>query len=312
VSEQQELEFGESQARCGSCGGPAGDGELCPSCLAAFSSVLGKPRLVYAAPVDPPTKASDTPRPPVQTTRVRPELVAVAAVAIVAVVGIPVGARWLRNQVPTADVNTSAPTQSPAVVAEKSPVVHEAASPARAATPEAARVRSEAKAPLPEAARPSRVAATVPSKKKSESSANRSEPVAPALNFSPMAVAPLAPAAAVQPPAPTPQPVVTAEAPAGRLFEPSDVDEAPRVATRVDPQLPGNMAGQRVNDVVVVRILVSQSGHPFRINLLRRSKLGPSVDEAVVAAVKQWTFSPARKRGEIVSCWFNVGVAVAN
>jgi hypothetical protein len=34
------------------------------------------------------------------------------------------------------------------------------------------------------------------------------------------------------------------------------------------------------------------------------------VDDAVVAAVKQWTFTPARKRGEAVSCWFNVGVSL--
>jgi hypothetical protein len=29
-----------------------------------------------------------------------------------------------------------------------------------------------------------------------------------------------------------------------------------------------------------------------------------------VAAVKQCTFSPARKKGEAVSCWLNVGVPV--
>jgi TonB family protein len=63
--------------------------------------------------------------------------------------------------------------------------------------------------------------------------------------------------------------------------------------------------------VVVVRILVSQSGHAYRVNLLRRSRLGPAADEAVIAAVKQWTFSPARRRGEAVSCWLNVGVPLA-
>jgi hypothetical protein len=41
---------------------------------------------------------------------------------------------------------------------------------------------------------------------------------------------------------------------------------------------------------------------------LRRSKVGRSLDDAVVAAVTQWTFSPARKRGEAVSCWYNIGV----
>jgi TonB family protein len=101
------------------------------------------------------------------------------------------------------------------------------------------------------------------------------------------------------------------EAPLGRLFEPADVDQSPRVATRVAPQLPRDLAVRPVNEVVVVRVLVSQSGHPFRVNLLRRSKHGRSLDDAVVAAVNQWTFSPARKRGEAVSCWYNFGVPLS-
>ena len=47
------------------------------------------------------------------------------------------------------------------------------------------------------------------------------------------------------------------------------------------------------------------------VNLLRKSKAGASLDNAIVAAVKQWTFVPARKRGEAVSCWFHVGVPVS-
>jgi hypothetical protein len=96
---------------------------------------------------------------------------------------------------------------------------------------------------------------------------------------------------------------IAREAPLGRFFEPTDVDESPQVATRVEPQVPGDL-----NDIVVVRVLVSQTGYPFRVNLLRRSKLGRSLDDAVIAAVTQWTFSPARKRGEAVSCWYNIGV----
>jgi hypothetical protein len=55
-------------------------------------------------------------------------------------------------------------------------------------------------------------------------------------------------------------------------------------------------------------VLVSRTGHPHRISLLRGSRLGRSSDEAVVAAVTRWTFSPARKRGEPVNCWYNIGV----
>ena len=82
------------------------------------------------------------------------------------------------------------------------------------------------------------------------------------------------------------------------------------MATRVEPQLRGDLPDRPANDVAVVRMLVSQDGHPFRVTLLRRSKAGSVVDDAVVAAVTQWTFSPARKRGEAVSCWLNIGVPV--
>jgi TonB family protein len=82
------------------------------------------------------------------------------------------------------------------------------------------------------------------------------------------------------------------------------------VATRVEPRLPDDVAKRYPNDVVVVRVLVSQTGHPFRVSLLRHSLGGRSLDDAVVAAVSQWTFSPARKRGEAVSCWMNFGVQI--
>jgi outer membrane biosynthesis protein TonB len=48
------------------------------------------------------------------------------------------------------------------------------------------------------------------------------------------------------------------------------------------------------------------------VNILRRSKAGASLDDAIVAAVKKWTFAPAKRRGEAVSCWYHVGVPVAN
>jgi protein TonB len=118
-------------------------------------------------------------------------------------------------------------------------------------------------------------------------------------------------------PPPPPEPVVEAppppapsKAPLGPFFETRDVSEAPQVASRVQPQIPDDLRARELNEVVVVHLLVSQSGHPSSVSLLRRSKAGRSLDDAVVAAVKQWTFSPARKRGEAVSCWLNVGVPV--
>ena len=34
------------------------------------------------------------------------------------------------------------------------------------------------------------------------------------------------------------------------------------------------------------------------------------VDDVILASVNQWTFSPARKKGEPVNCWFNFAVQV--
>ena len=99
--------------------------------------------------------------------------------------------------------------------------------------------------------------------------------------------------------------------PTGRFFERNDVDEPPQVATRVTPKLPANVPARLRNGTVVVRVLVSRTGHPFRVSLLRGSGLGRPSDEAVIAAVTQWTFSPAKKRGEPVNCWFNIGVPLA-
>ena len=99
-------------------------------------------------------------------------------------------------------------------------------------------------------------------------------------------------------------------APVGPFFETKDVNETPKVTARVEPRLPADLKAKKVHEVVIVRALVSQSGHASRVSVLRKSKSGPQLDDVVVAAVNQWTFSPAKKKGEPVSCWFNFGVTV--
>jgi protein TonB len=132
-------------------------------------------------------------------------------------------------------------------------------------------------------------------------------PVRPTLVTAP-AAARVAVAAAAPPPvvvASAPPPPPPPPAAVGPFFETTQVNQTPRVASQVDPRLPNRPAG---SDVVVLRVLVSQAGRASTIALLRRSKAGREVDDAVVAAVKQWTFTPATRRGQAVSCWFNVAV----
>jgi protein TonB len=230
---------------------------------------------------------------------------------------VPTGALWLQRQVATRNAAALA-VEQPAPAPEKTAVARAVAAPKPQVQLEAAVVPEPTPVPPPApvaSARPAAAAVVrAPRPAKAPMKAERqpapvSQPSAPAVTAAPLPVAALV----APPPAPVAQPQLAAvpETPAGKLFEPNEVDVAPRITNRVDPQLPGNLTGRPGGDVVVVRILVSQSGHPFRVNLLRRSRLGPSVDEAVMAAVKQWTFTPARKRGEVVSCWFNVGVSLA-
>jgi protein TonB len=113
-----------------------------------------------------------------------------------------------------------------------------------------------------------------------------------------------APAAAAPPPATT----IRAEAiPLGQVYEVSQVDERPQVTSRFDPVLPARLAGTP-QVVVIVRVLVSPSGRAVDANTVRNPIKDDGLSAAATATVKQWSFNPARKKGQPVSCWFNVGV----
>jgi len=179
----------------------------------------------------------------------------------------------------------------------------------QAPKPRAAAAKPTKAAPTLSPARPQRTTSA-----RSRSATPPAKPVRPSKSFTEEAAPALASRAVTEPAAPPvasvaaePARTEAPEAPVGRIFEPTDVDESPQVVSRVEPQLPLDVPG-RMNDVVVVRVLVSQSGHPFRVSLLRKSRAGRPLDDAVVAAVTRWTFSPARKKGEPVSCWYNIGV----
>jgi len=107
-----------------------------------------------------------------------------------------------------------------------------------------------------------------------------------------------------------PEPKSEPASPLGPFFELSQVDTPPQVASRVEPDLPEHLQTGPINEIVIARVLVSQTGHPVLVNVLRRSKAGAALDNAVVAAVKHWTFTPASKRGDAVSCFMQVAVPV--
>jgi periplasmic protein TonB len=273
------------------------------------------------------------------SSRTRSVVVAAASVAIVAAIGFPLGTYWLgRNE-----VHPTAAEQAPSKKVVSQPAVAERREKARrvAKAPVAQRHEAQSKKAVKQSTTPKRPVATpAPQVAKNNVATNRAPAPAqakpapeqpkpapaqatavrattvPAPQAVPVVAANPAPAPAVEE-APAPEQVAAAvtapeppPAPMGRFFEMRQVSELPQVTYRVEPQVPEDLKNRPLNEIVIVRVLVSQAGHPALVNVLRGSKAGPVIDDAVVAAVKQWSFSPARKDGEAVSCFYHVGVSV--
>jgi periplasmic protein TonB len=333
--------------RCQSCGGPSPDGDLCQSCQKAFAPVLAGPAATVPNGSSVPTDAKSASRSPspetiVKTTvetlpapaartqlaktppavlpnnrlvvsvhsprRARMTALAVGTLAIVAAIGAFEGVRRFRQ--PTGIAREDQPAEAPAIAKATATTAEHAPPPSPSSAADASTdSRTTAPPQAAEAARP-----------KPAPSARQREAARQPSSADHQAVPVVTPVAEIEAPAPVvaPQPAAPAaaelpaprSAPSGKIFERSDVDESPQIATRVEPQFPADIQAHAHNDIVVVRVLVSQSGHPFRVSLLRGSKAGHSSDDAVVAAVTKWTFSPAKKRGEAVSCWYNIGVPI--
>ncbi len=88
------------------------------------------------------------------------------------------------------------------------------------------------------------------------------------------------------------------------------MDAKPEVLTQVAPVYPPDAAAQKVQDVVVLQVLVDAAGRPQTIRVLRGSRKSAALDGAATESVRQWTFKPAMKDGRPVACWFNLGVPV--
>jgi len=268
--------------------------EVAARALAAKDKTAQSERCRPTPTVARPPTASTRYGASIHSRRQTRSMMRVAAVVLVTASGLGLGGYWFKIQ------GLSLPGQAQRAPADPTAIVAEPVS----MSPPAAVVRKTAKARdvtaatdksrvvssrVPPAVGTTRPVASVPGKVVDV-------PVYEATTSRPAAVVPSLPASSAAPLPP--------------FFETRDVNVAPQVAGRVALQLPDGLRAHELNDIVVVHVLVSQSGQPSNLSLLRRSKAGRSVDDAVVTAVKQWTFSPARKKGEVVSCWLNVGVPV--
>ncbi len=73
----------------------------------------------------------------------------------------------------------------------------------------------------------------------------------------------------------------------------------PRVTKQVNPEYSLGARGIRIKGSVVVETVVSSHGTPRNTHVIKG--LDKDIDEAVVAAVKQWQFAPGKKDGKPVA-----------
>jgi protein TonB len=63
---------------------------------------------------------------------------------------------------------------------------------------------------------------------------------------------------------------------------------------------------QRIGGIVILRVLVAESGRPLDVQVLRGVRGGLS--EAAALAVRRWTFEPATRAGKPVESWTTVPI----
>jgi TonB family protein len=252
--------------------------------------------------------------------------------AAVVLAAVAVGFLYLRGksqQAVATDAAVSQPDATPPVVVppaaagaqQAQPPSPEAQAPAVAApttpAPPAAPA-APATAPASTAAKSATASPSAPNPAQAQAKPVRTTPpAAPAAQPGTASAerTPGTPRSAQAPPATTPVPVrqepppqAPAAQPVGRTYESTEVDERPVTVRQTEPTYPSEARRKGLEDVVVLKLLVSATGEVADVQVLRKSQKDPEFDSAAVAAVRQWAFKPARRRGENVACWFNVGV----
>lgn len=101
---------------------------------------------------------------------------------------------------------------------------------------------------------------------------------------------------------PTPAAGLTAAGPAEAEAE----DASPRYRATVKPLYPASALRRRIGGIVLLRVLVSESGKPMEIDVVR--EVHPDLSAAAVRAVRRWDFEPARRNGVPVAAWTTVPI----
>jgi protein TonB len=88
------------------------------------------------------------------------------------------------------------------------------------------------------------------------------------------------------------------------VFEPGDVDLQAKVLTEAFPEYPARAQREGINGRVDVLIVVQADGKVGAVDLINEDPPGYGFGRSAVAAMKKYTFSPARKEGVPVSMRF--------
>lgn len=81
----------------------------------------------------------------------------------------------------------------------------------------------------------------------------------------------------------------------------------PRAIHRVDPQYPPAAREARVQGMVILELIIDESGSVREARILKGLPYG--MDQAALDAVRQWRFEPGTQEGRPVAVIFNVTVA---
>src|SRR5262249_41720606 len=87
---------------------------------------------------------------------------------------------------------------------------------------------------------------------------------------------------------------------------PAEVDTPAKISRVVKPIYPTLALRARIRGIVLLRVLVSETGAPEQIEVLKG--VGGGLSEAAVTAVRKWTFEPARRNGQAVKSWTTVPI----
>jgi TonB family protein len=84
--------------------------------------------------------------------------------------------------------------------------------------------------------------------------------------------------------------------------------QPPKVLRRVDPLYPPSMQDVEIQGIGIFEVILNEQGRVCSIRVLRG--LLPRIDQAVVEAVCQWTFSPPTRKGRPVAVAYVITVNV--